>query len=98
MVWRCSALDLVSSEGASSSTTPCSRDILLTNRRVEREEMRTFLESCQGRVVVTGDQSLAEAVVLGKDLLGAGALEPQGALALLVPTASLLVLIPCFLR
>eukprot|EP00933_Yihiella_yeosuensis_P020985 TRINITY_DN16721_c0_g1_i5.p1 TRINITY_DN16721_c0_g1~~TRINITY_DN16721_c0_g1_i5.p1 ORF type:complete len:495 (-),score=112.02 TRINITY_DN16721_c0_g1_i5:629-2113(-) len=42
------------------------QQIFMVAERVPRHEMRTFLENCEPAVVVTGDQSVAEAALLGK--------------------------------
>eukprot|EP00434_Breviolum_minutum_P022396 symbB.v1.2.019769.t1/scaffold1596.1/size109882/8 len=42
------------------------RKIYFCSVRVPREEMRTFLEACEEPVYTTGDQSLAEAMWMGK--------------------------------
>merc|ERR1711920_483071 len=42
------------------------RPVLIVAESIPREEMRTFLEQCEPAVVATGDQSVAEAVLLGK--------------------------------
>lgn len=44
------------------------RKVFLCSSRVPRGEMRTFLEQCEEHVFTTGDQSLAEALFLGKDV------------------------------
>merc|ERR1712028_300180 len=43
------------------------RTVFLCSTRVPRGELRTFLEQCEEYVFTTGDQSLAEALFLGKD-------------------------------
>jgi len=43
-----------------------SRQVFLVAEPVPRTEMRNFLEQCEPTVVATGDQSVAEAVLLGK--------------------------------
>lgn len=43
---------------------PKGRQIFICSTKVPREEMRSFLEQCEERVCTTGDQSLAEAMLL----------------------------------
>lgn len=40
--------------------------IFLVAQAIPRHEMRCFLEQCESAVIATGDQSIAEAVLLGK--------------------------------
>eukprot|EP00930_Biecheleria_cincta_P007940 TRINITY_DN109260_c0_g1_i1.p1 TRINITY_DN109260_c0_g1~~TRINITY_DN109260_c0_g1_i1.p1 ORF type:complete len:365 (+),score=45.27 TRINITY_DN109260_c0_g1_i1:32-1096(+) len=64
-VVRISSLELVDPRGKVTSMTP-GRPVFLVAQRVPRHEMRSFLESCEPAVVATGDQSISEAVLLGK--------------------------------
>ncbi|CAE8679137.1 unnamed protein product [Polarella glacialis] len=43
-----------------------SRKIYICSAKVPRSEMRTFLDQCEEAVFTTGDQSLAEAMFMGK--------------------------------
>lgn len=64
---RMKQIDLVQSDGSSQVFSfPSSRKIYFCSVRVPREEMRTFLEACEEPVYTTGDQSLAEAMWMGK--------------------------------
>lgn len=57
--------DLVSSRETREARLP--RPVYVCSSRIPRHEMRTFLEQCEEHVFTTGDQSLAEAVFLGKN-------------------------------
>jgi len=54
-------------QGGATETRKPVREVIVTNRAIPRSEMRTFLSMCEKRCVVTGDQSLAEAVVMGME-------------------------------
>ena len=62
---RVAGLELLSPSGRAQIITP-GRPVFLVAESVPRAEMRTFLEQCEDAVVTTGDQSMAEAVLLGK--------------------------------
>ncbi|CAJ1364003.1 unnamed protein product [Effrenium voratum] len=66
-VARVKQIDLVSRDGTSQVFNfPPGRKIYICSVRVPREEMRSFLEVCEEPVYTTGDQSLAEAMWMGK--------------------------------
>jgi len=65
-VVRLLQLDLVATGKPVNEKRLEGRSVFICNARVPREEMRTFLEQCEERVFTTGDQSLAEAIFLGK--------------------------------
>jgi len=59
-------LDLECSGSRREVPLPAGRRLCVCSTRIPRAEMRSFLEQCEERVFTTGDQSLAEAVLLGK--------------------------------
>jgi len=60
-------LDLVHPAGhQKESPLPAGRRLLVCSAKVPRNEMRRFLEQCEEHVFTTGDQSLAEAMFMGK--------------------------------
>jgi len=60
-------LDLVKPDGSQKeSPLPAGRRLLVCSAKVPRSEMRRFLEQCEEHVFTTGDQSLAEAMFMGK--------------------------------
>jgi len=59
------ALELVNLKGQ-RQVISLLRPVFVVAQRVPRAEMRGFLEQCEDMVVATGDQSVAEAVLLGK--------------------------------
>merc|ERR1712083_616062 len=66
-VARVSQLDLVRPGGArKEQPLPSGRTLFICSERVPRTEMRSFLEQCEECVFTTGDQSLAEAMLMGK--------------------------------
>merc|ERR1712232_905144 len=66
-VARVTQLDLVQRDGKRhEARLRGRRPLFVCSARVPRKEMRTFLEQCQEQVFTTGDQSLTEAVLLGK--------------------------------
>jgi len=68
-VVRITALELVGPSGKVEVLEP-SRPVYLAAESVPRLEMRSFLAQCEpSGVIVTGDQSLAEAVLLGLEPL-----------------------------
>jgi len=46
---------------------PVGSQVFVCSTRIPRTEMRTFIEQCQEPVFTTGDQSLSEAIFLGKN-------------------------------
>ncbi|CAE7713386.1 unnamed protein product, partial [Symbiodinium sp. CCMP2456] len=64
-VVRIASLELVRPDGEATVLDP-NREVFLVSVAIPREEMRDFLEQCEREVVATGDQSVAEAVLLGK--------------------------------
>eukprot|EP00913_Durusdinium_trenchii_P035922 g33611.t1 len=66
-VARMKQIDLVQKDGSSQVFSfPAGRKIYICSLRVPREEMKSFLEACEEPVYTTGDQSLAEAMWMGK--------------------------------
>eukprot|EP00928_Gymnodinium_smaydae_P029770 TRINITY_DN22328_c0_g1_i1.p1 TRINITY_DN22328_c0_g1~~TRINITY_DN22328_c0_g1_i1.p1 ORF type:complete len:599 (+),score=64.52 TRINITY_DN22328_c0_g1_i1:28-1824(+) len=64
---RLRSLELASSRGDEREEVHVkSRTVYLCSARIPRADMRTFLEQCEDRVYTTGDQSMSEAVLLGK--------------------------------
>ncbi|CAK0795488.1 unnamed protein product [Prorocentrum cordatum] len=64
-VVRVSSLEMLFPSGERQYVT-LGRPVFLVAERVPRREMRTFLHQCEAVVVATGDQSVAEAILLGK--------------------------------
>merc|ERR1712118_444805 len=62
---RIAYLELLHPNGT-KTVEPIRRLLFLVAQPVPRDEMRSFLEQCEQIVVTTGDQSMAEAVLLGK--------------------------------
>lgn len=62
---RVTALELVAPSGK-RELVELKRPVFILEASIERAEMRSFLEQCEAMVVATGDQSVAEAVLLGK--------------------------------
>ncbi|CAJ1443269.1 unnamed protein product [Effrenium voratum] len=59
------SLELISPSGETTALKP-NRVVFLVARHIPRAEMRSFLAQSEREVVATGDQSVAEAVLLGK--------------------------------
>ncbi|CAE7450154.1 unnamed protein product [Symbiodinium natans] len=59
------SLELMAPDGQATVLDP-RRPVFVVASAIPREEMRSFLEQCEREVVATGDQSIAEAVLLGK--------------------------------
>lgn len=59
-------LDLVRGGRREEKAVPSGRRLFICSTKMPRAEMRTFMEQCEERVYTTGDQSLAEAIFMGK--------------------------------